>query len=454
MPTATARTTIPAGRYAAHFAAWSLGLFALLRLGWIEAHGVLPLTRLQGQIAGRLGGLDTLPVDVTLACSAADAMALCLGAVLAYPATWRMRLAGIAGGLALILTLNTARIATLGRAAASPYWFDLLHVYAWPALLLLAIAGYVFGWMRLVDRPQAVFQAAAVAPAPSRDTLVTWPLVAWTALFLVLFTIAAPWYLQNTAVLATAAFMARAAAFVLRAAGLDAVASGNLLTTTRGSVLVTQECITTPLIPVTIGAIFAYARTWRARAPWLLAVVPVFIALGIARLLVVVLPPMIVASPLFLVHAFYQLVLAAVVVFLAATWRHGLSRVAVQRTLAGYACAVLFVSLLGPIYTRGIMWGFAMPPAADPQGALALLPAFQVGLFLALCATVFLAFDWKRVLMGLVVLASWQIAGLAALQFIFRHWGMTPQVRDVRALALAGPLLLIVAWVHHDRPRR
>ena len=55
-------------------------------------------------------------------------------------------------GAGLILGLNTLRIATLGRAAASPAWFYALHVYVWPAVLTLAIAGYVLGWMRFADR--------------------------------------------------------------------------------------------------------------------------------------------------------------------------------------------------------------------------------------------------------------------------------------------------------------
>jgi len=35
----------------------------------------------------------------SVACSGADAFALCAGAILAYPAVWRMRLAGVAGGI-------------------------------------------------------------------------------------------------------------------------------------------------------------------------------------------------------------------------------------------------------------------------------------------------------------------------------------------------------------------
>ena len=46
-----------------------------------------------------------IPAAVTLACSGADAMALCLGAVYANPVTWRSSITAAAGGIALIAFL-------------------------------------------------------------------------------------------------------------------------------------------------------------------------------------------------------------------------------------------------------------------------------------------------------------------------------------------------------------
>ena len=128
--------------------AWSLGLFALLRSPWVEARLVLPLTRLQEQAADYYAGRPPVPIAVTPECSGTDVLALCLAAILACPVPWRARLAGATGGVALVLALNTLRIATLGRAAASPALFQTLHLQVWPAILVLATAGYVFAWMR------------------------------------------------------------------------------------------------------------------------------------------------------------------------------------------------------------------------------------------------------------------------------------------------------------------
>jgi exosortase/archaeosortase family protein len=445
--------------------ALSLGFFGLLRLNWTEAHVVLPFTRVQAAVAAGLFGMPTLPVEVTLACSGADALALCLGAVLAYPVPWGRRFAGAAGGVGLILVLNTVRIGTLGLVAASPAWFHTLHVYVWPAVLTLAIAGYVLGWMRFADRrprepvlaghPPSSMAAARLAPPSSMATARLAPhpsrrFVVLTAAFLLLFAAASPLYLESPSVLALAGFIARAAAVILGVAGISAHAAANVLWTPRGGFLVTQECISTPLIPVYLAAICTYATTWRRLILGVVAMLPLFTALGIVRLLVVALPDS-VASPLFFVHAFYQLLLGAVVVFLAAVWRHG-GKAALGPALAGVVAGVLFVRLLGPYYTRIVTYPAGVP-LDDPQAAIAFLPAFQVGLYLALWIAAFVAVGWRRFLAGLAVLGLTQTAGLLALQALASH-NLTMHVRDVRGWAVAAPVLIVATVVNVARARR
>lgn len=462
MLTDTARHPTDPAKFVIAGVAASLGFFALLRLGWTEAHLVLPLTRVQGALAARLLGAPALPVEITLACSGADTLALCLGAVFAYPVKWRTRLAGAGGAAVLILALNTLRIGTLGRVAASPAWFNALHVYVWPAVLTLAIAAYVFAWMQLADRwPVPDEQAAApgvplltghrrsarLALQPSRRFIVL------TGAFLILFLAASPFYLESPGVLVLAGFIARAAAATLGAIGVSAYAAANVLQTPRGGFLVTQECISTPLIPVYLAAVCTYSPTWRRLIAGVLATLPLFIALGIVRLLVVALPD-VVASPLFLVHAFYQLLLGAVVVLLAALWRHA-GRAAAGHALAGIIVGILVIYLLGPFSTRVVAYP-AGAPLEDPQGAIALLPAFQIGLYLALWVAAFGASDtnWKRLLAGIALLGLTQTAGLLAMHTVASHSGLTAHVRDVRGWAVAGPVLIFAAVVNVARARR
>jgi exosortase/archaeosortase family protein len=454
VPTDTARDHTAPFKFGLRAAAWSLGLFGLLRLNWTAAHVVLPFTRMQAGLAG-LFGTPVLPLEVTLACSGADALALCLGAVCAYPAPWRVRLAGAGGGAALILCLNILRIGSLGRVAASPAAFNALHLYVWPAALTLAIAGYVFTWMRHADRRYRVDRGdeAAIGPVSLADRPpLTRRFVFFTAAFLLVFSATSPLYLESPGVLALAGFIARAAAAALGLVGVSAHAAANVLWTPRGGFLVTQECISTPLVPVYLAGVCAYSTTWRRTIVGVLATLPLFIALGIVRLLVVALPAAVVVSPLFVVHAFYQLLLGAVLVFLAALWRHG-GRAATGHALVGVIVGVLIVRLLGPFYTRAVTY-VAGAPLDDPQGAIAFLPVFQVGLYLALWVAAFVALGWKRFLAGLAALELTQMAGLLALHALTTHSGLTAHVPEVRGWAIAGPLLIVTAVANVARARR
>lgn len=430
-----------AARVSLQFVAWSLGLFGLLRLHWIEVHALWPFTEMQGALATALNGGSQLPVTTTLACSGADALALCLGAIFAYPVRWRHRLAGAAAGVLVIVALNIVRIASLGRAAGSPRWFELLHLYIWPAILTLAIAGYVFLWARTADdrersriddgRPPTV----AALPPLGR-------FVALAAVFMLVFVAASSIYLESGLVLAVASFMAQAAAVILHAMGFHAVATGNLLSTDRAFVSVTQECITTPLIPVYLAAVFAFSTTWRRFAAGILAAVPLFVALGIIRLLLVALP-LTLTSSLFLVHAFYQLLLGLVVVVLFGLWRHGTSS-AWRPVAAGLLAGAGFVVMLGYWYTLAI--GAVAPmPANDPQSAVAFFPSFQIGLYLALWISAFAGTGWRRMLAGLAVLVVTQFAVIFGLQAVTGHWDATAHVRDIRGWAVVAPMLVAVA---------
>jgi exosortase/archaeosortase family protein len=451
VPTDTGIAATPARSFTLRLIAWSLALFGLFRLPWVEAHVLLPATQWQAAAGAALLGPSTLPIAATLACSGADALSLCLAAILAYPAAWRARAQGVALGAAGILALNTIRIGTLGRAAASPWWFNTLHVYIWPAVLTIAIAGLVFAWMRTADRPRLPSSAANPAPRPAPPLLsVRFALV--TAACLILFTLAAPFYLESESVLAVAALVARAAAFLLRGAGVAATASAGVLMTPAGAFLVTQECISTPLIPAYIAAVLVYARPWPRAALWMALGAPLFVLLGIARLLVVAVPAGIDRPPAFLVHAFSQLLVGAGVVCAAALWRHGARVPTYMRIAAALAVAVAFVLLLGAPYTRAIVtFGDAV---TDPQGAIRFLPAFQFGLFLALWVAAFAPSGWTRFLCGAALMAAVQIAVSAGLAFLAAHAGIAPLVRDVRAWAIVGPALVIAAVVNVAPARR
>jgi exosortase/archaeosortase family protein len=426
-------------------------VFALLRLNWVEGHVLLPFTQWQGSVAAATLGAPALPIDVTLACSGADAFALCAGAILAYPATWKSRLSGTAIGFALILVLNSIRIGTLGRAVASPLLFETLHVYVWPAVLVLLIAGYVFAWMQVVNaRSRVAFSDGA---ADGASTSLTFALVTWTVLFVLLFVATSTLYLQSATAVAVASFIARRAADALGMIGIGAITSANTLWTSKGGFEVTPECISTPLIPLYFAVLMTYCTQWRWRLLGMAAAVPLFIALGITRLLVVALPAALIGSPLFLIHAFYQLLLAAVVVFVLAAWRRG----AAAWRVTAIACTVggLSAYVLGPVYAAALAVFAIDIPFNDAQGAMASLPSFQAGFYIALSIATMTVLTWRAFVTGLGALVAVQVVAVSALLTLSRYHGdLVPHIRDVRAWAIIAPLaIVVIGLTWHDRPR-
>jgi exosortase/archaeosortase family protein len=454
VPMDSARVPSPPYRFALRLLAWSTALFALLRLPWVGTHILLPLTRMQADGGAALLGPSALPLEVTLACSGADALALCLGAILAYPVGWRMRTTGMAGGVILTLTLNIIRIGTLGRAAASPRWFEALHVYIWPAALTLGITAFVFMWMRIADSRRPADLGSAVVTSYRHDWRVTRRFALLAVTFLLIFTFSSPLYLSSPSLLAVAGMVARGAAFLLGGLGVQAIATAGILATPRGSFLVTQECIATPLIPVYFAAVLAYSPLWWTRLLWATAALPLFLGLGIVRLLAVAVPTALDTPPAFFVHAFSQILMAATMVCVLALWRHGARPLTFGRAIGALVLATMFVRSLGAPYTDAISW--LIPSArhlSDPQGALFFLPAFQAGLFVALWVVAFIPSGIARFLGGACLLAVSQVVILAGLQLVAQHTGAAPLVRDIRAWALLGPVLVLAAVVNRAPPR-
>lgn len=430
-PHAGARFVLTAG-------AWSLALFGALKLAVVEQYLLLPLIGLQRDLAFWSGGAPRAPIYVTLACSAADVIALALGATLAYPVAWRRRLLGAAGGIGVILVLNTLRIATLGRVAGTAL-FAPLHVYVWPTVLVLATVGYVGAWMWLAGsrRPggpggRAPFRRFAVAA------------FAGVGLYAAL----TPWLLTSRLLWDASAWIAQAAAAVLGAVGVGATATAILLTTRQGAYLVTPECLATPVMAVYLAGALTWPTSRGRRALALLAFGPLFAGLTLARVLTVALPPLLLDSPLILTHAFYQLLLAGLAVGLAAAWRDGgaLGASTARRALGAAAAGLGLIIVAGRAYAGVVATAtqaldLATPP--DPQGALALLPAYQVGLLVALWLAALGLSAGRRLALGLVLLGASQVALLALLGELSVRAGLVLPVALVRGWAVAGPILVL-----------
>lgn len=442
---------ISAMRFILTLAGWVIGLFALMRLAWVQRYLLLPFATLQQQVASRLSGAPEGAVVVDLSCTGADAIALCMGVVFAFPAPWRERVRGGVLGLLLITALNTLRIGTLSLVAANRSLLDALHLYVWPAALTIAVVIYVFLYMTRVG---ALRQAARSEPEIFRPVHPLRRFLLLATLFAGIYFALAPWMYESRALHAMAVGAAATAGVIMSTLGTSVTVSGNYIQTAHGTFLVAQECIATPLIPVYAAAVLSATLSPARRALAVLLGPLLFFGLGTARLLVLAVPRPLLSSHSVAIHGFSQMLLALTLVATFAlwlrpepgSWKLGFKvtgTAIVAGALVGLVAGGLWGDAIGVVVAaiQGLL-GHAGHGYNDAQGALILLPAYQVGLLVALWTALGRLPTWRRLAIGLGVLALSQIALLAALGELFHHIGFDPHVSLIRAWAVGAPMII------------
>jgi len=430
---------------------WELLLFALLKQAWVVQHALGPLARAQETIAHWYGAPQRPSIAVTADCSGADVMALCLGVLLAFPASWRRRLAGMAGALAVILALNTLRIVTL-LSASSAESIQRLHLVIWPIVIVFALALYVSWWIRAADqhRASSTWRTARFAAA--------------AAGLLLLYAATAPWTMTSPAVARAGAWTVTSGVALIQSVGLPASGAGDVMSTPRGAFQVTPECLLTPLLPVSLAAILVMPWSARRRMLAVALALPLFFALGVTRLIALALPAAISTTPLVIVHGFYQLIGGIALIGVAASAaRHLTPQVngalrwsAGWSFAAGIAGALVMAAVAGSAWTRLVLEGAAVlsavathtytttPPDAF-QGALAALPAYHLGLLAGFWIVLTNARRPGRAVTALCLLAAGDVGMLALMGEAQTHAGITPHVLVIRAWAIGLPTAL--AWL-------
>ena len=448
-------------RFAVTIGAWFVGLFGLMRLGWVESNLLTPFAQLQQRVAEQLMGVKSGMLYADASCSGGDPMALCMGAIFAYPAAWGSRLQGAAVGLAAITAVNVVRLGSLSMVAENRTLLDVLHLYVWPGILIVVAAAYVYRWMdRQGSRPGGPGRppAAGAAPAGVLGTVpvlggVTRRFLVLTAVLVAAYFAAAPFFYGSDLVRVLAGWVALTGGAILTAGGTETTVMGAGLFTPHGGFLVTQECVFTPLIPVYLaGVLAAPLAPWR-RAAALAATPVIFFAVGVSRVLVLAVPVNVVGNYEVAIHGFSQTLVSVLLVIAAAVWTAGSGRPGATRALvalgAGVAAGFAAAPVLGLLLGGGAAGLQALAghghPFVDEPGAAAVMPAFQLGLFAALWAAVAGRAEWRRALAGAGLLAASQLVLAFLVGEMAQHGGFNPHVALIRAWTVVVPVVLV--WV-------
>jgi exosortase H (IPTLxxWG-CTERM-specific) len=151
------------------------GGLTLLSLNCVNDHAVEPFTAGIAWASG--AALNLLEQDVTMqgtvirsprfavtirnGCNGVEAMLIFLAAVLAFPASWRSRLIGLALGILAIQIVNLVRVVALFLAGVYfPRIFDSSHTVIWQTIvILLGVLLWIF-WANRFAAPAAPAEPA------------------------------------------------------------------------------------------------------------------------------------------------------------------------------------------------------------------------------------------------------------------------------------------------------
>jgi exosortase H (IPTLxxWG-CTERM-specific) len=100
-------------------------------------------------------------VSIEAGCNGVEATIVLIAAMLAFPATWQRKLAGLAIGIVAVQGLNVIRVISLFYLGQwSQEAFEFAHQYVWQALIMLDVLIIWLLWVRTLPR-------SAPSPAPA-----------------------------------------------------------------------------------------------------------------------------------------------------------------------------------------------------------------------------------------------------------------------------------------------
>lgn len=144
-------------------------LFAFELTPWAQVHLVEPWTATLAAIStwlvtvfdpnvmaiGKIMRSTTngFAVSIEAGCNGVEATIVLVAAILAFPAPWKNKLIGLAGGIVAVQGLNVVRVISLFYLGQwDRQWFEWAHLYVWQALIMLDVLIVWLVWVRTLPR--------------------------------------------------------------------------------------------------------------------------------------------------------------------------------------------------------------------------------------------------------------------------------------------------------------
>lgn len=104
--------------------------------------------------SGTIISASRFGVDVNNGCNGVEAALILVAAMGAFPVSMKKRILGVLAGLAFIQVINILRLGTLVWIGQHhPRVFNLIHVFVWQIVIILATVIFFLFWSARIARP-------------------------------------------------------------------------------------------------------------------------------------------------------------------------------------------------------------------------------------------------------------------------------------------------------------
>ncbi|MEO8565138.1 MAG: exosortase H [Betaproteobacteria bacterium] len=165
-------------RFFLWFLVLQAALFGLELTPWAQQWFVVPWTNMLAAISAGIVKLfdpqvlahgkvlqsasTGFAVSIEAGCNGVEATIVLVAAILAFPASWKRKLAGLTIGIIAVQGLNIVRVISLFYLGQWNFnVFEWAHLYVWQALIMLDVLVVWLLWVRTLPRPEADLPAVA-----------------------------------------------------------------------------------------------------------------------------------------------------------------------------------------------------------------------------------------------------------------------------------------------------
>ena len=121
----------------------------------ILTSGILETLCISSNYQGSVIKLPSIALDVRFGCNGLEAVMIYAVAVMAFPAPWKNKVLGIAGGFVAIQVINILRIASLAFSAIHfKSLFEYIHIYVAQGLMIAVSLGIFFIYLNYAKSSQ------------------------------------------------------------------------------------------------------------------------------------------------------------------------------------------------------------------------------------------------------------------------------------------------------------